>query len=115
VRLSVTDTGIGIASEHLEVIFQEFRRVETADRRVNGAGLGLAISRRLVELMGGTINVESALGRGSTFTVELPVAQAQVAPAPAHALEHTDTKSGGAQAPPEQERAVAGIINVEGA
>jgi PAS domain S-box-containing protein len=106
VRLSITDTGIGIAPEHLEVIFQEFRRVETADRRVNGAGLGLAISRRLVELMGGTINVESALGRGSTFTIELPMAQA--APTPAHSLEKTETKSSGACAPPEQERAIAG-------
>lgn len=106
VRLSITDTGIGIAPEHLEVIFHEFRRVETAARRVKGAGLGLAISRRLVELMGGTISVESALGKGSTFTVELPMAQ--MAPAVSHGLETPDTKTGDTGASPKRERAVAG-------
>jgi PAS domain S-box-containing protein len=74
VLVSVGDTGIGIAPEHLELIFQEFRRVEPAGRRSGGTGLGLAISRRLVELMGGTLSVESAVGAGSTFTIELPVA-----------------------------------------
>ncbi|MCS6882943.1 MAG: histidine kinase N-terminal 7TM domain-containing protein [Oscillochloridaceae bacterium] len=103
VRLSVTDTGIGIAPEHLEVIFQEFRRVETAARRVKGAGLGLAISRRLVELMGGTISVESAPGEGSTFTVELPIA-----PVASHGVEGPHTKIGDAEASPKRERAVAG-------
>lgn len=70
-QLSVQDSGIGIAAEHVDMIFEEFRRVETPGRRIGGAGLGLAISRRLVELMGGTIGVESALGNGSTFTIEL--------------------------------------------
>jgi PAS domain S-box-containing protein len=74
VLLSVGDTGIGIAPEHHELIFQEFRRVEPAGRRSGGTGLGLAISRRLVELMGGTLSVESAVGEGATFTIELPVA-----------------------------------------
>ncbi|MCX7789384.1 MAG: ATP-binding protein [Chloroflexaceae bacterium] len=106
VRLSVADTGIGIAPEHLEMIFQEFRRVETPARQVSGAGLGLAISRRLVELMGGTISVESAPGRGSTFTIELPMAQ--VSPMASRGLEGTANQTGGASAPPEQERAVAG-------
>ncbi len=103
VRLSVADTGIGIAPEHLEVIFQEFRQVETAARQASGAGLGLAISRRLVELMGGTISVESALGAGSTFTVDLPVTRAV-----RRDLHEGFTEPDGAEAPPEQERVVAG-------
>ncbi|MFQ3663621.1 MAG: histidine kinase N-terminal 7TM domain-containing protein [Chloroflexaceae bacterium] len=103
VRLSVADTGIGIAPEHFEVIFQEFRRVETATRRASGAGLGLAISRRLVELMGGTISVESAPGVGSTFTVDLPVVQTVP-----HDLSGSLARAGDAEAPPEQERAIAG-------
>lgn len=84
-RLIVEDTGVGIAPEHRELIFQEFRRVETPGRRVGGTGLGLAIARRLVELMDGTIWVESAPGRGSTFTVELGVVErgAPEQPAPA--------------------------------
>lgn len=87
VLVSVADTGCGIAAEHLELIFQEFRRVEAAGRRAGGTGLGLAISRRLVQLMGGTLHVESALGAGSTFTIELPIAQ-PVAAELARAQEH---------------------------
>ena len=74
VGLCVSDTGIGIAPEHLELIFQEFRRVETPGRRVGGAGLGLAISRHILGLMDATLTVESSLGVGSSFTIELPVA-----------------------------------------
>jgi signal transduction histidine kinase len=74
VCLSVQDSGIGIAPENQELIFQEFRRVETAGRRFGGTGLGLAISRRLLQLMGASIRVESVLGKGATFTIELPVA-----------------------------------------
>ncbi|NTW02370.1 MAG: PAS domain-containing protein, partial [Oscillochloris sp.] len=72
-RISVRDTGIGIAPENQSTIFQEFRRVDHANRHYGGAGLGLAISRRLIELMDGSIGVESNLGSGSTFFVELPI------------------------------------------
>lgn len=81
VMLSVSDTGVGIAPEHLELIFQEFRRVEPSGRRAGGTGLGLAISRRLLELMGASIHVESAVGVGSTFTVALPLAEIAASPA----------------------------------
>jgi signal transduction histidine kinase len=73
VSIAVRDTGIGIAPEHARVIFEPFRRVETGyARSQSGTGLGLALSRRLVELMGGTLTLESAPGQGSTFTVSLP-------------------------------------------
>lgn len=75
IRLSVSDTGIGIAPEHQAAIFEEFRRVETpGGRRYGGAGLGLAICRRLMQLMGGAISVESAPGAGTTFHCDLPLA-----------------------------------------
>jgi two-component system, NtrC family, sensor kinase len=72
VEVSVSDTGVGIASEDQEAIFEEFRQVGTADRRVEGTGLGLALSRRFVELHGGRIWVTSQVGVGSTFTFTIP-------------------------------------------
>jgi PAS domain S-box-containing protein len=75
VALTVRDTGIGIAPEYAALIFEPFRRVETGyARSQSGTGLGLALSRRLVELMGGTLTLRSAPGTGSTFTVTLAVA-----------------------------------------
>ena len=71
--LSVTDTGIGIKSEDIKRLFTEFEQLETGNaRRFGGTGLGLALTRKLVELSGGAISVESEFGRGSTFTVTLP-------------------------------------------
>jgi signal transduction histidine kinase len=72
-RLDVADTGIGMSEEQLERIFHEFTQAEeTTARRYGGTGLGLALSRRLCELMGGRVSVVSAEGRGSTFTIEIP-------------------------------------------
>ncbi|MFN2567036.1 MAG: sensor histidine kinase [Gemmatimonadaceae bacterium] len=74
--VEVGDTGIGIAPEHHDLIFLEFAQVDSsASRRHHGTGLGLTIARKLVELHGGRIWVESALGLGSRFFFTLPVAQ----------------------------------------
>jgi signal transduction histidine kinase len=73
VRFSVEDTGIGIDPAHLPLLFQEFRQVDqSTTRQYNGTGLGLAVSHRFIELLGGSITVQSLPGKGSTFTVLLP-------------------------------------------
>ena len=72
-EVSVSDTGIGIAPEHRDAVFEEFRQVGTAARKVEGTGLGLTLSRKFIELHGGRIWVESELGAGSTFRFTLIV------------------------------------------
>ncbi|MBK7830165.1 MAG: HAMP domain-containing histidine kinase [Nannocystis sp.] len=73
VEIEVRDTGIGIPADKLAVIFLPFTQVDpTTTRRYEGSGLGLAISRRLCELMGGSLSVASTPGRGSSFTLRLP-------------------------------------------
>jgi signal transduction histidine kinase len=72
VEVSVSDTGVGIAPEDQGAIFEEFRQVGTAAMKVEGTGLGLALSRKFIELHGGRISVESEPGAGSTFTFTLP-------------------------------------------
>ena len=74
VRYRVTDTGVGMNEEFIEHIFDEFSQEENNARtHYKGTGLGMAITKRYVDLMGGTISVESKKGEGSTFTVELPL------------------------------------------
>src|SRR5262249_884228 len=69
---SVADTGVGIAPEDQEAIFEEFRQVGAADKKIEGTGLGLALSRKFIELHGGRIWVQSQPGKGSTFTFTIP-------------------------------------------
>ncbi len=73
VRVSVADTGPGIAAEDLDRIFEEFQQTEAGTRHAEGTGLGLALSKRFVELHGGRIWCDSEVGRGSTFVFTLPV------------------------------------------
>jgi len=75
VAISVADTGIGIDPSDHQRIFEEFTQLENPlQARMRGTGLGLSLSRRLSELLGGTLDIESSLGTGSTFTLTLPVA-----------------------------------------
>lgn len=78
VQFLVEDTGVGVAEDHLEKIFEPFWQVEqTTTRRAGGTGLGLAVTRQFVDLIGGKISVESTPGKGSTFRVAVPVLPAE--------------------------------------
>jgi len=76
-RLSVSDTGVGIEPERQALLFRPFERLGVETTRVEGVGLGLAFSKRLVELMHGEIGLDSVPGEGSTFWVTLPLATSQ--------------------------------------
>ena len=88
IRISVKDTGVGLSPEQLEQLFQPFNRLGQQDGGEEGTGIGLVVTKQLVELMGGLIGVESAVGVGSVFWVELAAATA-----PALALENIDEVS----------------------
>jgi len=76
VRVSVTDTGVGLAPEQLSHLFQPFNRLGQETSTEEGTGIGLVVTKQLVELMGGVIGVESSVGVGSIFWVELPASSA---------------------------------------
>lgn len=74
VVFSVTDTGIGIAKEHQAALFNDFVQIDSPiQKRLRGTGLGLSLSRKLAELLGGHVTVDSDLGEGSTFALAIPV------------------------------------------
>ena len=82
--LTVQDRGIGIPAADLPRVFERFERGRNAVGRIGGSGIGLAATRQIVEQHGGTIEVESREGRGSTFTVRLPLTP----PSPAAVARH---------------------------
>jgi signal transduction histidine kinase len=74
IEFSVTDSGVGIAPEHLGTLFNDFVQIDTRlQRRLRGTGLGLSLSRKFAELLGGRVGVESELGKGSRFWVAIPI------------------------------------------
>lgn len=74
VTFSVADTGVGIAPEHLRTLFEDFAQVRSPlQQRLRGTGLGLSLSKKLAELLGGSVDVQSEPGHGSVFTVTIPV------------------------------------------
>jgi signal transduction histidine kinase/ActR/RegA family two-component response regulator len=77
-RIQVTDTGPGIPKQQFGLLFTPFERLGAEQTTVEGTGIGLALSRRLAEVMGGTLDVESTVGRGSTFWVEFPLVEGPV-------------------------------------
>jgi CheY-like chemotaxis protein len=78
---TVADTGIGIAPEHQSIIFQEFAQLESSlQRKVRGTGLGLPLSKKLAELLGGSVSLASQPGLGSTFSADIPLVYAMFQP-----------------------------------
>ncbi|KKK96509.1 hypothetical protein LCGC14_2662040, partial [marine sediment metagenome] len=71
VRINVKDTGFGLTEEQIAQLFQPFERIGAETREIEGTGIGLTITKELIELMGGSVGVDSDPGKGSTFWLEL--------------------------------------------
>ena len=79
-RISITDTGPGIPEDKRSEVFRPFSRLETKDTVVDGTGIGLTVTRTLIDLMGGRVDFESVPGQGSTFWIEIPIADGDTQP-----------------------------------
>ena len=71
--IQVEDTGIGISAKHIAELFQPFKRLKAEKSNIVGTGIGLTITKQIIEMMGGTVGVESKLGIGTCFSIELPL------------------------------------------
>ncbi|HWS03749.1 MAG TPA: ATP-binding protein [Gammaproteobacteria bacterium] len=107
IRISITDTGVGLSPEQLEQLFQSFNRLGQEDSAEEGTGIGLVVSKRLIELMGGTIGVKSTVGSGSVFWIEL-----QLTVEPQHVFD-TDALAAPVSAPLENNMRTRTLLYVE--
>jgi signal transduction histidine kinase/ActR/RegA family two-component response regulator len=114
-RIVVQDTGVGISPEKLPSLFEKFTQADnSATRRFGGTGLGLAICRELTQMMGGSIDVESREGDGSTFTVELPLSRGRPAvldaAEPAQSSDDGDLRLLAAEDNPTNQQVLAAVL-----
>lgn len=97
IHISVSDTGIGIAANNLDKIFERFYQITPTHKTIPyapiGSGIGLSFSKRLIEMHGGTITVESEVGKGATFTIALPAITSKTLPVESYADSYIDTLS----------------------
>lgn len=91
--ITVSDSGVGIPEEEQEKIFGEFARLSGTEKE-EGFGLGLSITRKLIELMGGTLSLKSVPGKGSDFTIVLPLRESEVADVACHACHRGGRRNG---------------------